>query len=98
MKDIKNKLAALKYPGTPKVILDTIRLLHEEIMGLQPHEESEYAALALEICKDLKASYKKQLVTNEVTAKQGDLEKLINDLASGVEKPWRNKLIDNGEH
>ncbi len=57
----------------------------------------EYLYALQRVIRKQQAMYKAQIQTDEVTVKTRDLESLINDLASGKEKPWVNKLINNGE-
>lgn len=95
--EIKSKYKALSVPGVSWVLIDMLEMYDTEICGRQSKPIEEYALIAKKMIKAMKGWYKEQLQTDEVTVKTRDIEALIADLASGKEKPWKNKLIDNGE-
>lgn len=90
---IKSKLKAISQQGFSWALVDILEMIDCEIHGQCAEPTEEYALMAKEILKVMKARYKEQLEGHVVASKQRDLE----DLIAECKMEQLNKLIDNGE-
>jgi hypothetical protein len=91
-KNTEGKIRVLNNPLMLQVAGDIARILNEKVLGESPATDMEYELLAREIIRKLRQKYKTQIKSMDVASQQTDLETLINDLRTGKEEVWINKL------
>lgn len=83
---IQQKIKLMSMPGSNQLLLDILQL-HDQVHDMV-HSVEYYDRLI----KELRNSYKTEMITDDVVSKQRDLESLIQSISDGDDK-FINKMM-----
>lgn len=93
-RNTSSKLLLLNKHGMPLLILDIVKTAEQLILLYAGQcTEVDYAEIAQSVIYRLRNRYKQEVKQDKVTVQTMDLEVLIDNIKSGKEPLWENKLV-----
>ena len=93
-RDTNKRLALLNKHGMPLLILDIVKAAEQLILLYAGQcTETTYAEIAQSVIYRLRNRYKQEVKQDKVTVQTMDLEVLIDNIKTGKEPLWENKLV-----